>query len=219
MNDKREFICKRVAQELHEGDVINLGIGLPTFVANYIPKGMNVILQSENGMLGLDGKVGADETPDLDVTDAGGSYVKVATGGCFFDSATSFSIIRGGHVSVTVLGALEVDELGNLASWMIPGKRATGMGGAMDLVVGAKKVIIAMEHVSKNGGHRIVERCSMPLTAVSVVDRIITDLGVFDVTKEGLYMVEIAPDATREMVTSMTGCAVRFAPDLKTVSV
>lgn len=187
----REIIASRVAKELSEGDVVTLGIGLPTEVANYVPKEMHIMFQSENGLVGVGPKPTA-ETYDKDITNAGGTVVEVKEGGAFFDSAMSFTMIRGGHVDATVLGALEVDEEGNLANWLIPGAFVPGMGGAMDLVVGAKKVIVAMEHTSKNGP-KIVKKCSLPLTAAHEVDLIITERCVISVEKEGLVLKEINP--------------------------
>lgn len=187
----REIIASRVAKELSEGDVITLGIGLPTEVANYVPKEMHIMFQSENGLVGV-GPKPSEETYDKDITNAGGTVVEVKEGGAFFDSVMSFAMIRGGHVDATVLGALEVDEEGNLANWMIPGAFVPGMGGAMDLVVGAKKVIVAMEHTSKNGP-KIVKKCSLPLTAAKEVDLIITERCVISFEPEGLVLKEINP--------------------------
>ena len=187
--DKKEFIAKRVAKELKDGDVVNLGIGLPTMVANHVPNGISAYFQSENGFIGL-GPVPKEGEEDLRIVNAGAQCVTILPGGVFFDSSTSFGIIRGGHVDMTVLGALQVDEKGNLANWMIPGKMVPGMGGAMDLVVGAKKVVIAMEHTVK-GNHKILKECNLPLTAAGEVDLIITEMGVMKVTKEGLVLTEI----------------------------
>ncbi len=196
----REIIASRVAKELSEGDVVTLGIGLPTEVANYVPKEMHIMFQSENGLVGVGPKPTA-ETYDKDITNAGGTVVEVKEGGAFFDSVMSFTMIRGGHVDATVLGALEVDEEGNLANWLIPGAFVPGMGGAMDLVVGAKKVIVAMEHTSKNGP-KIVKKCSLPLTAAHEVDLIITERCVISVEKEGLVLKEINPLFSLEDILS-----------------
>ena len=194
----KEKIAERIAKELKDGDVVNLGIGLPTLVANYIPEHVNVILQSENGFVGL-GPVADESNKNKNIVNAGGQYVTINEGSAFFDSATSFGIIRGGHVDATVLGALEVDEKGNLANYMIPGKMVPGMGGAMDLVSGAKKVIIAMTHTSK-GVPKILKECTLPLTAVGQVDLIVTEKGVIEVTKDGLVLKEVAPGVTVEDV-------------------
>lgn len=216
MNSK-ELIARRVAKELKNGYVVNLGIGLPTMVANYIPEGVEVYLQAENGMLGV-GPVPEEGRADKDIFDAGCNPVTCRPGAMFFDSAYSFGLIRGGHVDVTVLGALQVDERGNLASWMVPGKKVTGMGGAMDLVVGARKVIIAMEHTAK-GSHKILKECSFPLTAVSVVNKIITELGVMDVTENGLLVKELAPGVTKEQIMESTGAQLQFDPLLQVMNV
>ncbi len=216
-NQMKQFIAKRVAQELKDGDVVNLGIGLPTAVANYVPEGMEVLFQSENGFIGL-GPAPEEGKEDKDIVNAGGQYVTILPGGAFFDSATSFGIIRGGHVDITVLGALQVDEEGNLANWMIPGKMVPGMGGAMDLVVGAKKVIIAMEHTVK-GNHKILKKCNLPLTAVKVVDMIITEMGVMEVTEGGLVLKEINPEYTVEQVQEATEAQLTIPEDLKYMEV
>ncbi len=200
--DTKNFIAKRVAQELKDGDVVNLGIGLPTLVANYVPEDVHITLQAENGILGA-GPMPEPGKEDPDIINAGGFIITVLPGASFFDSAASFGIIRGGHVDVTVLGALQVDEKGNLASWMVPGKRVPGMGGAMDLVVGARKVIIAMEHTIK-GNPKIMKECSYPLTAVGVVKMIITEMGVMDITEEGIVLREIAPGCTVKDVQAAT---------------
>lgn len=217
--NKREFIAKRIAKELKDGDVVNLGIGLPTMVANYIPEGIDIMLQAENGILGVGPNAGPEEKT-LDCIDAGGNYVTTVKGASFFDSSLSFSIIRGGHVDITVLGALEVDEEGNVANWMVPGKKVPGMGGAMDLVVGAKKVILAMEHVNKNGAPKIVKRCKLPLTAVNVVKTIVTDMAVIDVVpKKGLVVKEIAPGLSVDDVQRATDVQLSIASDLKVIEV
>lgn len=198
----REIIAKRVAKELNDGDVVNLGIGLPTMVANYIPEGIDVTLQSENGFIGI-GAAPAPGQEQKDLVNAGGQHVTVIPGAAFFDSSVSFGIIRGGHVAATVLGALEVDQEGNLANWMIPGKMVPGMGGAMDLVVGAKKVIVAMEHTAK-GNPKILKKCTLPLTAAHQVNLIITEMAVLEVTPEGLILRELGPEATIEDVKNAT---------------
>ncbi|RKD30776.1 3-oxoacid CoA-transferase subunit B [Lacrimispora algidixylanolytica] len=217
--DKRELIAKRIAKELKDGDVVNLGIGMPTMVANYIPEDVHVMLEAENGIMGV-GPNASQEEESLNCIDAGGNYVTTVKGASYFDSAFSFSLIRGGHVDVTVLGALEVDEEGNVANWMIPGKKVPGMGGAMDLVVGAKKVILAMEHVSKNGAPKILRRCRLPLTATKVAKTIVTDMAVIDVVpNKGLVLKEIAPGFTLEDVQNQTEAHLIVSPNLKVMEV
>ncbi|GMG95541.1 3-oxoacid CoA-transferase subunit B [Tepidimicrobium xylanilyticum] len=213
----KEIIAKRVAKELKDGDIVNLGIGLPTLVANYIPEGVNILFQSENGFVGLGSAPKAGEE-DPYIVNAGGQPVTILPGGAFFDSATSFGIIRGGHVDATVLGALQVDEEGNLANWMIPGKMVPGMGGAMDLVVGAKKVIIAMEHTVK-GNHKILKKCTLPLTAAKQVDMIVTEMGVMEIADNGIVLKEINPEFTVEQVQEATEAKLIIADDLKEMEV
>lgn len=209
----QEYIARRVAHELRDGDVVNLGIGLPTKVANYVPEGKTIVFQSENGFVGL-GPSPSEDNIDPFITNAGGMPVTILPGGVFFDSALSFGIIRGGHVDLTVLGALQVDEEGNIANYMIPGKMVPGMGGAMDLISGAKKVIVAMEHTAK-GNPKILKKCSLPLTAAHQVDMIITEMCVLEVTEEGLLLKERNPDFTIEDIQAVTDAPLLIKGEVK----
>jgi acetate CoA/acetoacetate CoA-transferase beta subunit len=212
-NQVREVIAKRVAKELKDGNVVNLGIGLPTLVPNYLPKDVELILQSENGMLGM-GPTPEAGMEDENLLNAGGGYITAKIGASTFSSAQSFCIIRGGHVDATILGAMQVDEQGDLANWMIPGKLTPGMGGAMDLLIGAKFVILAMEHTAK-GAPKILKKCTLPLTAKGQVNKIVTEMGVMEITKEGIVLQEIHPEFTVEDVQAATEATLIISPDLK----
>lgn len=211
--DKKELIAKRVAKELKEGYYVNLGIGIPTLVANYVPEGMTVILQSENGMLGL-GPFPYEGEEDADLINAGKETITELPGTAYFHSADSFAMIRGGHIDLTVIGGMEVDESGSLANWMIPGAKVKGMGGAMDLVAGSKRVIIAMQHTTPKGGHKLVKKCSLPLTGAKVVDTVITDMAVIKITPQGFELVELQPGSSLEEVIAATGAELRVPQTL-----
>ena len=212
-NQIREVIARRCAKELKDGFVVNLGIGLPTLIPNYLPEGVKVVLQSENGLLGL-GPTPEEGKENKYLVNAGGGYISVLPGGSIFDSSTSFGIIRGGHVDVTILGAMQVDEQGNLANWILPGGKTIGMGGAMDLLVGAKEVILAMEHTAK-GRPKILKRCTLPLTAPHEVDMIVTEMGVMKITPDGIVLSEINPDFTVDQVQQNTEATLIIPSDIK----
>ncbi len=213
MSSVKEIIARRAAKELNDGDLVNLGIGLPTMVANFLPEGVNVVLQSENGFVGL-GPTPPEDQIDMDLVNAGGKPVSIMANGAIFDSSTSFGIIRGGHVDATILGALEVDETGSIANWIAPGKSLPGMGGAMDLVCGAKRVIVTMQHTNK-GEKKVLKKCTLPLTAVGVVSLIVTEMGVMEFRDGKLTLTEINPEYTVEQVQEATEATLHIADDLK----
>lgn len=213
MADLKARIAKRCAKEFKDGDFANLGIGLPTMVADYIPEDVTVTLHSENGFAGIDAVADASNI-DVDIINSGGVYVTALPRVKYFDTAESFGLVRGGHVAATVLGAMEVAENGDLANWIVPGKKVAGMGGAMDLVTGAKRVIITMMHTQK-GAHKILKKCTLPLTAEKCVDLIITEMGVMEVREDGIWVTELHPDYTKEDIQAATGCELHFDPNMK----
>jgi len=213
----REQIAQRIAKEVQDGYTVNLGIGIPTLVANYIPATKNVMLQSENGLLGM-GAFPVEGTEDADLINAGKQTVTAVKGASFFSSADSFAMIRGGHIDLTVLGAMEVDEEGSIANWMVPGKMVKGMGGAMDLVAGAKNVIVAMQHTDKEGNSKLRKKCTLPLTGVKCIKKIVSDFGVLEITKDGFVLLEYAPDMTAEQVAKATEGKVSIHPECKAMT-